>query len=139
MPLSIASDPAGNLFIASRGAIRRVGADGAPTIVAGAGLSVTFPQGGWKDGPAATALFSDNMRSLAVDNNGNIFVCDTGNHVIRKITPSGVVTTIAGKPGIAGTTVGPLPGLLNAPKGIVIDNAGNLYVTTEDAVVKITL
>jgi hypothetical protein len=50
-----------------------------------------------------------------------------------------VVTTIAGKAGIAGTTLGPLPGLLNAPRGIVIDNAGNLYVTTEDAVVKITL
>jgi uncharacterized protein YjiK len=94
---------------------------------------------GWRDGVGANARFSNQISALAVDNSGNIFVCDTGNHIIRKITPSGVVTTIAGKPGIAGTTLGPLPGLLSAPKGIVIDNAGNLYVTTEDAVVKITL
>jgi streptogramin lyase len=138
-PLSVASDPNGNLFVASRGAVRRVGADGVTTILAGSGPSSTSPLGGWKDGAAADALFSDNMRALAVDNNGNIFVCDTGNHVVRKITPSGVVTTIAGKAGIAGTALGPLPGLLNTPRGIVIDNAGNLYVTTEDAVVKITL
>jgi sugar lactone lactonase YvrE len=139
VPLSITSDPIGNLFVASKGTIRRVSADGAATTFAGSSPNLAFPLGGWKDGTEADALFSDNMRALAVDNNGNIFVCDTGNHVIRKITPSGVVTTIAGKAGIAGTTLGPLPGLLNAPRGIVIDNAGNLYVTTEDAVVKITL
>jgi hypothetical protein len=139
IPLSIANDPAGSLVVASKGAIRRISADSVATIVVGSVPNSTFPLGGWKDGTGADALFSDNMRSLAVDNNGNIFVCDTGNHVIRKITPAGVVTTIAGKAGIAGTTLGPLPGLLNAPKGIVIDNVGNLYVTTEDAVVKITL
>jgi sugar lactone lactonase YvrE len=139
VPQSIASDTVSNLFVASKGTIRRISADGVAAIVAGSVPNSTFPLGGWKDGTGADALFSDNMRSLAVDNSGNIFVCDTGNHVIRKITPSGAVTTIAGKAGIAGTTLGPLPGLLNAPKGIVIDNAGNLYVTTEDAVVKITL
>ena len=139
IPLSIASDPTGNLFVASKGSIRRISADGVATIVAGSVPNSAFPPGGWKDGTGAGALFSNDMRAIAVDSAGNIFVCDTGNHVIRKITPSGVVTTIAGKPGIAGTTLGPLPGLLNAPQGIVIDNAGNLYVTTEDAIVKITL
>jgi len=139
IPLSVASDATGNLFVASKGSVRRISADGVATIVAGSVPSSTFSLGGWKDGAGADALFSSNMRSLAVDSSGNIFVCDTGNHVIRKITPSGVVTTIAGKAGIAGTAVGPLRGLLNSPLGIVIDNAGNLYVTTEDAVVKITL
>jgi sugar lactone lactonase YvrE len=138
-PLSITSDPNGNLFVASRGAIRRVGVDGVTTVLAGSGPSTTSPLGGWRDGAAADALFGSYMPALAIDSSGNIFVCDAINHVIRKITPSGVVTTIAGKAGIAGTTLGPLPGLLNAPKGIVIDNVGNLYVTTEDAVVKITL
>jgi sugar lactone lactonase YvrE len=138
-PLSIASDPNGSLFVASRGAIRRISPDGVTTTLAGSAPSSTSSLGGWKDGAAADALFGSYMPALAIDSSGNIFVCDAINHVIRKITPSGVVTTIAGKPGIAGTTVGPLPGLLNTPVGIVIDNAGNLYVTTEDAVVKITL
>jgi sugar lactone lactonase YvrE len=135
---AITGDKNGNIVGTSSRYISRVGADGTATIIAGSDPKFAY-LGGWKDGAAADALFSDNMRSLAVDNNGNIFVCDTGNHIIRKITPSGMVTTIAGKAGIAGTTVGPLPGLLNSPSGIVIDNAGNLYVTTEDAVVKITL
>ncbi len=138
-PLSVAGDSLGNVFVASYGTITKIGADGTATVVAGGAKDPASPLLGWKDGTGADARFSGRIDALAIDNNGNIFVCDTGNHTIRKITPSGVVTTIAGKAGIAGTTLGPLPGLLNAPKGIVIDNAGNLYVTTEDAVVKITL
>lgn len=76
-------------------------------------------------------------RALAVDNNGNVFVADTLNHTIRKITSTGVVTTVGGKAGVRGADAGSLPGLLNFPQGIVVDRAGNLYVTTEDAVVKI--
>jgi sugar lactone lactonase YvrE len=138
-PLAVAGDAVGNVFVASKGAMRRIGTDGTTAILAGSIMDLSTATYGWKDGAGADVRFSSETNALAVDNSGNIFVCDTGNHVIRKITPSGVVTTIAGKPGIAGTTLGPLPGLLNAPKGIVIDNAGNLYVTTEDAVVKITL
>jgi sugar lactone lactonase YvrE len=134
-PLSVTGDALGNIFIASPGMIGKISADGAAIILAGASSLAL----GWRDGVGANARFSNQISALAVDSNGNIFVCDTGNHTIRKITPSGVVTTIAGKAGIAGTTLGPLPGLLNSPLGIVIDNAGNLYVTTEDAVVKITL
>jgi NHL repeat len=134
-PLSVAGDALGNIFVASPGMIGKVSADGTTTVLAG----TPSPMLGWRDGVGANARFSNQISALVIDNNGNIFVCDTGNHTIRKITPSGVVTTIAGKAGIAGTTLGPLPGVLNAPRGIVIDNAGNLYVTTEDAVVKITL
>lgn len=138
-PLSVAGDSLGNIFVGSYGTITKIGADGTAILVAGGAKGPSSPLLGWKDGTGADARFSGRIDALAIDNTGNIFVCDTGNHTIRKITPSGVVTTIAGKAGIAGTTLGPLPGLLNAPKGIVIDGAGNLYVTTEDAVVKITL
>jgi NHL repeat len=139
VPLSVTGDSLGNLFVGSNGTITKIGADGTAKLVAGGVSGSSSQLLGWKDGIGSDARFSGRIDALAVDNNGNIFVCDTGNHTIRKITPSGVVTTIAGKSGIAGTTLGPLPGLLNAPRGIVIDNAGNLYVTTEDAVVKITL
>jgi sugar lactone lactonase YvrE len=138
-PLAVAGDAAGNIFVTSRGAIRKIGANGVATVIAGVETEVPRVTFEWKDGPSSVARFSSQLNALAIDSAGNIFICDTDNHVIRKITPSGVVTTIAGKAGIAGTTLGPLPGLLNAPNGIVIDNAGNLYVTTEDAVVKITL
>jgi NHL repeat len=139
VPLSVTGDSLGNLFVGSNGTITKIGTDGTATFVAGGVKDSSSVISGWRDGIGADARFSGRIDALAVDNNGNIFVCDTGNHTIRKITPSGVVNTIAGKAGMAGTTLGPLPGLLNAPKGIVIDNAGNLYVTTEDAVVKITL
>lgn len=74
---------------------------------------------------------------LAADNKGNVFVADTNNHTVRKVTAAGLVTTIAGKAGVSGVATGSLPGLLSSPQSIVVDSKGNLYVTTEDAVVKI--
>jgi sugar lactone lactonase YvrE len=114
---SVATDTLGNLFVATQNAIKRIAPDGSVTDV-GAGTAFSSPQ------------------ALAADRLGNVFVADTGNHVVRKVTPSGVVTIIAGKLGVGGASVGPLPGLLNSPKGIALDAAGNVYVTTEDAVVK---
>jgi sugar lactone lactonase YvrE len=115
--VSVATDTLGNLFVATQNAIKRIAPDGSQTDI-GAGTSFNSPQ------------------ALAVDRLGNVFVADTGNHVVRKVTPAGVVTIVAGKLGVGGTAVGPLPGVLNAPKGIALDATGNIYVTTEDAVVK---
>jgi len=102
------------------------------------------------DGQGTAARFTF-PRNLAVDGAGNVFVVDTsntqnadqidtGNGVIRKITPAGVVTTVAGQPGASGPTViGALPGRLSNLRGIAVGADGVLYVNTIDAVLKIVL
>ena len=84
------------------------------------------------DGTGSTARFN-NPSGAAVDTNGNVYVADTINGSIRKVTPAGIVTTIAGSTGSSGST----DGTNNAarftnPTGIAIDNAGNLYVADYD-------
>ena len=76
------------------------------------------------------------MRALTTDAVGNVFVADTTNNAVRKIAPSGVVTTIAGVLGAIGVTVGTLPASLSAPAGIAVDATGLLYVSSENAVMK---
>jgi len=77
-------------------------------------------------GSGATFL---SPQALVADSSGNLYVADTGNSVIRKVTPQGVVTTFAGTPGVTGTTDGPgSVALFNYPCGIAIDPSGNLYV-----------
>jgi hypothetical protein len=87
---------------------------------------------GLQDGPGTTALFR-SPEGVAVDNSGNVYVADTGNHVIRKITPAGFVSTVAGKVangfGVAGFADGPAANAqFNAPTGVAVDNDGAIYV-----------
>ena len=83
---------------------------------------------GSQDGPAATALFS-NPEGIAVDSVGNLYVADTYNQTIRKITPSGNVTTLAGTAGSGGQADGLGPAAtFNYPQGVAVDSAGNVYV-----------
>jgi sugar lactone lactonase YvrE len=132
-PKALTVDSVGNVYVITTGTIRRIAPDGALTILAGDPAVERF---GSIDGAGAAVRFNE-PRALATDNKGNVFVADTLNHTIRKINSTGVVTTIAGKAGVRGAGAGSLPGLLNLPQGIVVDSAGNLFVTTEDAVVKI--
>ncbi len=83
---------------------------------------------GIADGVSSSARFS-HPNSIAADSTGNIYVADTENSTIRKITPNGIVTTFAGSPGITGSTNGMgTSARFFAPQGIAVDSAGSIYV-----------
>lgn len=98
------------------------------------------PTAGAENGPVADALFN-GPRGLALDVNGNLYVADSINHTIRKITPQGIVSTFAGSPGRSGSAdgVGSAARFL-LPKGVAADGQGNVYVadTGNHTVRKIT-
>jgi uncharacterized protein (TIGR03437 family) len=119
-------DSAGDLFIADtlNHRIAKVTPNGIISTVAGTGQPGFGP-----DGSAAVSAALNTPRGLAVDDNGNIFIADTGNNVIRQVMPDGTIYTIAGQTtaGFAGDGALALAALLNAPAGIVEDGSGALY------------
>lgn len=122
LPMGVVADNAGNVYVADAGnnRIRKI-SGGIVTTVAGDGVA------GYSDGPAATARFNNPMK-IKIDASGNLIVLDQNNNRIRKISTTGSVSTIAGS-GIAGYADGPaLSAQFNAPAGLAIDQAGNIYV-----------
>lgn len=96
----------------------------AVTTIAGSALMT-----GTNNGPAATALFSDPT-GLAMDSIGNLYIADNQNHVIRKLSTNGIVSTIAGQAGRPGSADGTgTNAFFNNPSGIAIGTNGLLYVT----------
>ena len=86
---------------------------------------------GGADGSGTGARFADPS-DVATDAAGNIYVADTGNHTVRKVTPGGVVTTFAGQAGISGSNDGTGSASFDHPTGVAIDSAGNVYVADTD-------
>jgi hypothetical protein len=131
LPCSTAADSAGNVYVADsvNSTIRKmtpVGTNWVVTTLAGlAGCT------GTKDGTGSAARFN-YPNGVAVDGAGNVYVADTGNNIIREVTPVGtnwVVTTLAGLPGSAGTNDGTgSAARFAAPNGVTVDSAGNVYV-----------
>lgn len=113
----------GTRYIADAGdsnRIRRIAKDGVVSTLAGG-------REGFIDGVGATAAFH-TPSALARDAHGNLYVADTGNHAIRKVTPEGTVTTVAGT-GEAGFRDGPAAqAQFNGPIGVAVDGTGRLYV-----------
>ncbi|MBS0632467.1 MAG: immunoglobulin domain-containing protein [Verrucomicrobia bacterium] len=135
---AVATDAAGNIYVADTGGhtIRKVTTAGVVTTLAGkAGVS------GSADGTGSAASFKAPS-GIAVDGSGNIYVADTQNHTIRKVTAAGVVTTIAGSPGVSGSADGTAAARFFWPQGLALDAAGaNLYVadTNNHAIRKIVV
>jgi sugar lactone lactonase YvrE len=124
-PDAIAVDGEGNLYVADtlNNRIRKVTPAGAVTTLAGS-------TSGSAEGQGASAQFSD-PEGVAVDAVGNVYVADTCNHAVRRVTPAGAVTTLVRLSSESTTTslgtnfcTGP-----NDPSGIVVDGAGNIYVS----------
>ena len=122
IPMQIAVDDAGNVFIAdwANSIIRKVDIHGKIFTVAGNPFNVT----GLGDGnPAAFGATLNGPRGVALDTLGDIFIADTGNQRIRMVDTSGIIHTIAGN-GIPGFTTGQV----NNPLALAVDNLGNIFI-----------
>src|SRR5262249_37041571 len=117
-PRGVASDHEGNIYVSDRfnHCIRNITPSGIVSTLAGPPPS-SDPPSGFVNGPANEARFNEPY-GIVLDRNGNIFVADTKNAAIRKVTPDGMVSTLASGPDLSNAT------------GMAIDAQGNLYVTT---------
>jgi len=125
LPYGVAVDGTGTLYVADTGnaTIRKITTAGEVTTLAGLAGSV-----GSADGTGSSARFNFPT-SIVADKSGNLFVTDLMENTIRKVTTDGVVTTVAGQPGIAGSLDGTgSAAQFNVPYGIAVDGSGNLYV-----------
>jgi sugar lactone lactonase YvrE len=125
-PVGVAVDAAGNVYVAERfnNKIRKITPVGDVTTLAGS-------TGGYADAAGIAAKFSSPF-GLTIDATGNLYVSDTGNQKIRKITPAGVVTTVAGSTqGYLDSSIS-TTAQFNNPSDLAVDGAGNIYVSDFD-------
>jgi sugar lactone lactonase YvrE len=134
-PSDITADSTGNCYLTDKDnhAIRKLTPEGLVTTMAGSGTS------GFANGTGTSAAFS-YPSSITINNTNVLYVSDSWNNAIRKITPEGAVTTLAGGNGIGFTDGSGTAATFSSPDGIAIDSTGNLFVADYDnnAIRKIT-
>ncbi|QWV97167.1 putative Ig domain-containing protein [Geomonas nitrogeniifigens] len=122
----VAADNAGNVYIADNEhhRVRKVDSSGVITTVAGTGVAGNAGD----NGPATLARLNYPM-GIALDGNGNLFIADTNNNVIRRVDPAGIITTVAGTGMASYSGDGPaLAAALNAPADVAVDPSGALII-----------
>jgi hypothetical protein len=126
-PTGVAVDGSGNLYIAdfNNNRIRKVSVDGIISTVAGNGTEAFSGDGG-----AATSASLNNSFDVAVDGAGNLYIADTDNQRIRKVSVDGTIATVAGNGlhGFTGDGGAAISASLYSPRGVAVDGAGNLYI-----------
>jgi sugar lactone lactonase YvrE len=130
-PNGVAVDAASNLYVADQGnnVIRKITPAGAVSTFAGSGMA------GSADGAGTSASFNSPI-GIAIDATGNVFVADFGNNLIRKITPGGDVSTLAGSGAIGFDDGKGALATFNGPAGIAIDHSGNVYVADNHSLIR---
>jgi streptogramin lyase len=124
-PEGITVDKYGNIYVTEykSSIVRKIDKNGKVSLIAGQPM-----QTGYADGEALKSIIN-RPHGLTVDNNRNVYFCDMKNHTIRKITPKGIVSTIAGKNGESGMIDGKgQNSRFNMPEGIAINSKGELFV-----------
>lgn len=126
-PAAVLTDPTCDLFVSELGGniIRRVARNGAVTVIAGTG-----EQSSLGDAGRATAATLNQPAGLALDRYGNLYVAEFYGNRIRKISPGGTITTLAGtgRQGSTGDGGPAVEATLNGPIGVLVDDAGDVYV-----------
>src|SRR5664279_4803616 len=124
-PVGVAVASSHNVYVAdtNNDTVRKITPAGVVTTIAG-----TPGVAGSADGTGPAASF-DTPQGVAVDSSKNVYVADSNNNTIRKITPAGVVTTLAGTPGVIGSSDGTgAAASFYFPDGVAVDSSKNVYV-----------
>ena len=139
LPLSVAVNNTGELFIADVGLnnIRKVATNGIITAFAGPVYGGSGFSG--DGGPATSALFNQ-ITGITTDAAGNVFIADNSNSRVRKVSTSGIITTVAGNgnSGFTGDGGSATAAQLLNPNNVTVDAAGNIFVTTFNRIRKVT-